>query len=264
LILKDFCSQMKSLDRYYFLSIYFITRHQINRNYKNSFMGVLWSFLHPMAQVIIYSQVFSRLMKFPVENYILFLSSSFLLWGFITASITGNCNSLIVNSEKILRCTIPRTIFPLSGVFTNLYNYVLTFIIMILFVTLFQVSPPVTIFLFPIYLVWIIFIVSSTAISFAYLTTYVRDLPEVATVGFNIFFWLTPIVYPIEIISEEYRYLYSFNPFYIMIRPVMNVVYKGVLPGLDVHIELLILTVIATYINYYIYRKCGKYFIYYL
>ena len=227
-------------------------------------MGILWSFLHPMAQVLIYSQLFARIMKFPVENYLLLLSSSFLLWGFITTSITGNCNSLIGNSEKILRCTIPRTIFPLAGVFTNLYNYLLAFIMMILFVTLFNVAPPVTIFLLPIYLVWIIFIVSSTAISFAYLTTYVRDLPEVTTVVFNIFFWLTPIVYPIEIIPQEYHYLYSFNPLYIIVRPVINVVYNGILPSLGAHIELLILTAILTAVNYYIYRKCGKDFIYYL
>jgi ABC-type polysaccharide/polyol phosphate export permease len=251
-------------DKYYFLTIFIIARNQISRQYRDSFLGILWTLLQPTSQVLIYSLVLPKIMRFPVESYVPFLIGALLPWALISGVLIGCTNSLIVQGETIKRCLVSKTIFPLADVCRYLYNYIISFLAMYLFAIAFLTKFNPIVFLLPIYLIPILIILGSLAIALAYLAPYMRDLCDIMTVGMNVSFWLTPVVYPISAIPEQYHIWFEFNPFYIMIRPLVAIVHAGTVPTTHMTLTLLALMVVVAFGCYSIYKICRRNFVYYL
>ena len=127
----------KVTDKYYLLTAFIIASNSITRQYRDSFLGVLWTVIQPSMQVIVYAVVFSTIMRFPVENYLVYLISGVLLWGFISSSLISSANSLIVQHDIIKRCMISKTVFPIAEVLRSLYTYVVSFLVMYILILLF-------------------------------------------------------------------------------------------------------------------------------
>jgi lipopolysaccharide transport system permease protein len=251
-------------DRYYFLTAIIIAQNSVTRQYRDSFLGVIWTVLQPTVQIIVYSLIFARIMRFPVENYVLYLIGSLLVWQLIAGVLIGSCNSIIMQSETIKRCMVSLTVFPVADVFRALYTYGISFGVMYAYALLFLVQFKATIFLLPLVLIPILIALMALSIALAFASPYIRDIGEVMTVLLNVAFWLTPIIYPLEAMPADVQPLYEYNPFYIMIRPVNMVVHDGVIPdGYAIGMQLL-LTFVAVVVSYVIYRICRKNFVYYL
>ena len=98
----------------------------------------------------------------------------------------------------------------------------------------------------------------------SFITVYIKDFKEVITIAMNFIFWATPIVYPIEVFSPDKRWLFYFNPFYVMIKPISGLVFKGEIPSYMDTLRLAALVVISFAISYPLYRKLRKNYIFYL
>jgi lipopolysaccharide transport system permease protein len=255
----------KIFDKYYFLTAIIIAQNSITRQYRDSFLGVVWTVVQPATQVAIYAIVFSTIMRFPVENYSVYLISGVVLWGFISSTLISSTSALIIQADTIKRCMISKTIFPIAEVLRNLYTYVVSFLIMYIFVLLFtthKIGAPML--LLPVYLGVIVVALTAVSIAIAFMTPYIRDVGDFINIGLNISFWLTPIVYPIEMIPESKRFFFEFNPFYILIRPIITIIYNNQVPNLYQTITLGLLVILSVMVSYFIYRICRKNFVYYL
>ena len=251
-------------DKYYFLTAVIIAQNSVTRQYRDSFLGIIWTILQPAVQIIIYSMIFARIMRFPVENYVLYLIGSLLVWQMMSGVLVGACNSLIVQAETIKRCMVSLTVFPIADVFRALYTYVISFGVMYGYVLIFLVPFNPMIFMLPVFLVPIIIAIMALSIALAFASPYVRDIGDVMTVILNVAFWLTPILYPISAMPEDVRPLYEYNPFYMMIRPISMVVHDGVMPDAYAILTQLGVTAVAVGLSYIVYRICRKNFVYYL
>lgn len=252
-------------DKYYFLTALIIAQNSVTRQYRDSFLGVIWTVIQPLTQVAIYGVVFSTIMRFPVENYIVYLISGVVLWNFISSTLISSTTALIIQADTIKRCMISKTIFPIAEVLRNLYTYIISFFVMYIFVLLFTTHQiGASILLFPIYLAAIVIALTSVSIAIAFLTPYIRDVGDFINVGMNISFWLTPIIYPIEMIPESKRFLFEFNPFYVLIRPIITIIYQNQVPSLYQTVTLSFLVALSVIVSYFIYRICRRNFIYYL
>lgn len=251
-------------DKYYFLTAVIIAQNSVTRQYRDSFLGIIWTILQPAVQIIIYSMIFARIMRFPVENYVLYLIGSLLVWQMMSGVLVGACNSLIVQAETIKRCMVSLTVFPIADVFRALYTYAISFGVMYGYALIFLVPFNPMIFMLPVFLLPIIIAIMALSIALAFASPYVRDIGDVMTVILNVAFWLTPILYPISAMPEDVRPLYEYNPFYMMIRPISMVVHDGVMPDAHAIITQLAVTVVAVVISYAVYRVCRKNFVYYL
>jgi len=252
-------------DKYYFLTSFIIASNSITRQYRDSFLGILWTVIQPSMQVIIYAVVFSTIMRFPVENYIVYLISGVVLWGFISSSLIGASNSLISQHDIIKRCMISKTIFPIAEVLRSLYTYLVSFLVMYILILLFTThNIGSAIILFPLYLGAIVITLFSLSIALAFLTPYIRDVGDFVNTALNISFWLTPIVYPIEMIPENKRFLFEFNPFYILVRPIITIIYNNQIPTIYQTVSLTFLALVSIVVSYVIYRLCRRNYVYYL
>jgi lipopolysaccharide transport system permease protein len=251
-------------DRYYFLTAIIIAQNNITRQYRDSFLGVLWTILQPAVQIILYAQIFSRIMRFPMENYVLYLIGSLLVWQLISAVMLGACNSIIGQGETIKRCIVSLTVFPVADVLRALYTYSISFAVMYGYALLFLVPFNPLILLLPLFLLPILLALTGIAIALAFASPYIRDIGDVITVLLSVAFWLTPILYPVSAMPENVRPLFDYNPFYIMIRPINMVVHDGQMPdahAIGMQLGMALVTVVVSYI---VYRVCRKNFVYYL
>lgn len=242
-----------------------MTKNAMSRNYRDSYLGIVWTLIQPAIQVSIYSVIMPHIMRFPVANYTLYLVTSILTWTFISQTLLASTNALLNNAETIKRCIVSKTVFPLTEVSRLLYNYLVGLVFMIcLFMLIGIAKPCLAMLALPLYIFVLYILLGAIAIALSFVAPYIKDLSEIINVGINISFWLTPIVYPVTAVPERFHTLYEFNPFYIMLRPISTIIYEQKLPGLYQTWTLLCLLLITTLISYLIYRVCRKNFIFYL
>lgn len=251
-------------DRYYWLTAYMLAQNSITRQYRNSFLGMAWTVLQPLMQVTIFAIVMPLIMRFPVENYVLYLIVSYPLWAFISVTLIQSSNSIINQAETLKRCVVSSTVFPIADVLRNLYTYFISFTTMYAFSLVFLTPFHSIVLLFPLFLLPIVIIVMAVAVAVAFVAPYIRDIGEFMLIGMNVMFWLTPVIYPLEAIPESVQGWFWLNPFFVMMHPIHEIIYHHRLPGIGAMLALLALTGLAVAVSYAIYRVCRRNYVYYL
>ena len=252
-------------DRYFWLTAFIIARNSIVREYQNSFLGVVWTVIMPLIQVMIFAIIMPLIMVHSVENYAFYLVASFPLWAFISCSLVQCCNSIISHAEDIKRCMVSSVVFPIADVMKQFYTYIVSFATMYVFCVVFYAPfDPIVLLVLPLLLVPVLISVMAFSIAISYLAPYVRDVGYLMHMLVNILFWFTPIVYPLTAVPEEHRWLFWLNPLFSLIHPVQQLVFAHQLPTMMDVAGLLIVTTASVVSGFLLYRLCRKNYVYYL
>jgi lipopolysaccharide transport system permease protein len=251
-------------DKYYYMTIFIIARNYITRRYQGSYLGAVWTMLVPISQIAIYSFIMPKIMRFPSEDYVPFLISSLLIWFFLSNVIPASAISLESNAQTITRCLVSKTIFPLAELMQQLYTSSVSITIGYIFSCVAFGIFNIKVLLLPLYMGLVLMALAPALIAISFIAVYIKDFKELLTIVMNFAFWATPVVYPIEMFPEDKRFLFFFNPFYIMMKPISGLLYKGEIPSDMDMLRLFILIVISITVSYSIYRKLRKNFIFYL
>ncbi len=249
----------------YWLSIMLLTQTSISRQNKDSFLGSLWGLVQPFVHIITISYFFGFVLKLPREAMIMNLVGAIPLWTFITTSLNVSSNSLTSRSGIIKKIIISRTIFPISDSLAQVYNLIYSFIAMyIAFIILYPERFSINIFFVPVLVLPLVISVCSSSIAFAFLTPYIRDVPQMLNLILSVVYWTIPIVYPYSMIPESKKIFFEINPVFLVIRPVQFLITEGVLPDAFMIIKSVIVAVICVFFSYLGYRFFAKNVIYYI
>lgn len=243
-----------------------IARNGLARQYRNSFLGLLWTLLQPLTMASVYAFIMPMIMRTSTTNYLLYIFVSLPLWAFFSGTLTNVPASILANAETLKRCMISSTVFPIADVLRYTYTFFTSYIVMYL-MALCMVRPFAgswIVLLVPIYFIPVLIIIGSLSVAIAFLAPYLRDLAELILVGMTVLFWLTPVVYPISVLPLHAQALMQWNPFFIMMRPIQMLAYERVLPDADIMLRLLGLTLITVVICSLIFRHCRRNYVYYL
>lgn len=253
------------LSRKYWQAVILLVKASIIRQNKDSFLGSLWSLIQPFTHILVISYFFGFLLHQPREFLIMNLVGGIHLWSFIVNSLTISSNSLVTRDQIVKKVRISKTFFPVADSLGQLYNLICSFSAMYFaFVLLFPEKFSWQIIFIPILILPLIICVISGSIAVAFLTPYVRDIPQILNVILGVIYWSIPIVYPYSLIPESKKVFFEFNPFFLVIRPVQSLVINGMLPGLILVVKSVIVTLITVCISYLIYKRFSKRVIYYL
>jgi len=198
--------------------------------YRRSALGFFWSLLNPLLQMLVISAVFSLL--FPgTRRFPLYVLSGVLPWSFFASSIDG-CAMSIVNAETMLRRQyFPKLIFPISFVLQNLITFVLS-----LFVLLITVGPVVglkltpALAILPLSFLCVVCMAVGLGALAAKVTVYFRDMQHLISVFLSAWFYLTPVIYPLDQMPHKYLYIFKMNPMFSIIEMFHRPIYHGTLP----------------------------------
>ncbi|SFM12928.1 ABC-2 type transport system permease protein [Paenibacillus sp. 1_12] len=237
-----------------------IVRRDLRSRYKGSFLGFLWTFINPLLQLMVYSIVFPYLLKVQQDNYPMFLFIALLPWIFFTSSVQGATTSIVVGANLVKKIYFPRIILPLSVVCTNLMNYVYCLIIVFAALLLTGVHLTFNVFWFPIVLlIEFIFILGLSLILSALYVKF-RDLEHIVGVVTFVWFYLTPIVFPIEVFSGKLIEIIRYNPMVPIIDSFRNVLLFGKQPDWSSLGYALIVGVVLLIIGLLVFKKSEKTF----
>jgi lipopolysaccharide transport system permease protein len=228
--------------------------------YKKSFLGVLWSFINPLLQLVIYSVVFSFIMKSGIKNYTVFLVVALIPWNFFSTTLTQSTAAIVINGGILKKVYFPREILPISIVTSNLINFLISCIIVFGALIISGVGISWYILLVPI--IVLIQYIFSLALAFilSAVTVYIRDLEYFINVLVMLWFYLSPIVYPPNFIPVKYKWLFNLNPMLHIIDAYRNILYYKRMPNWSNLFILAIICLLLLVLGYRIFKKLEKRF----
>ncbi|HAU32591.1 MAG: ABC-2 type transporter [Desulfotomaculum sp. 46_296] len=203
---------------------------ELRTRYKGSVLGFLWTFFNPLFLLIIYSTVFSFVMRVQIENYTMFLFVALLPWNYLASSVLQGLVSIVQNGSLVKKIYFPREVLPLSIVMTNLINYLLSLLILLPALIIFKVRLTPALFAFPLILGVETLLVASLVLLLSVANVYFRDLEHIAGIIITAWFFLTPVFYPASIIPLKLKAFFYLNPITPVIESFRNVFFYGTWP----------------------------------
>ncbi len=228
--------------------------------YKKSILGVLWSFLNPLFQLLIYALVFPFILKNDVDNYIIFLIVALMPWNFFNMTILQSAACIVSNGGIIKKVFFPREILPISTTTSNLINFLITCIIVFaaLFISGIGIGPSI-VMLPLIVLIQYIFQLGLSFI-FSSITVYIRDIEYLLNVFMMLMFYMCPIVYSADMIPNKFLPLFKLNPMFHIIEYYRQILYYKQMPNITNLLWLLGICIIILALGLMIFKKLEKRF----
>jgi ABC-type polysaccharide/polyol phosphate export permease len=227
-----FVDEFVALLKYRELLRQFVGR-AITIRYKRSVLGVVWTLLNPLLTMIVLSVVFSTLFRFNIPHYPVYLLSSFMVWNFFAASTNQAMGEMALNAGLMNRIYLPKGIIAVSSIGTAIVNMGFTFIPLVLIMLATGASFSPTILILPVSLVFLAAFAMGMGLMLATAAVFFADMIPVYEVLLSIWFYSTPIIYPIDIIPERWLWLFKLNPMYYLVDLFRQPIFAGKIPDLS-------------------------------
>jgi ABC-type polysaccharide/polyol phosphate export permease len=246
--------------------LYNLVRRDLKVRYKNSILGVVWSWLNPLLMMLIFTFVFGVLWpREEMENYHIFFLSALLPWNFFSAAVLGGIPSIVGNGHLIKKVYFPRAILPISVVISNAVNFLISlpvfFVLAIVSghrITLWSLLVLVPILVETIFAIGILLILST-------LEVFYRDTHMVMGVVMQAWFYLTPVIYPISQLPETVTFLgiafqtdvwlRRINPMASIINSYQDLLYWGRPTAFDFMARTTVTAVTVLIIGYWFFER---------
>lgn len=237
-------------------------KKEIRGKYKGSFLGILWSFVSPLLMTLVYAIVFPFLMRGAgYEHYTTFLIIGILPWTWFTTSIAQGTFVVLGNAGIIKKVYFPREILPISVVTSGLINFLISCIVMILFIIFSGIGFSINIIFLPLvilaqylFTLGIIFITSA-------INVYVRDLEYIINFIIQMLFYGTPILYSVDMFANAPKVistLININPMGVIITSYRDILYWKNIPHINSLLVVIIGSLLLCLFGLMIFRKLSK------
>lgn len=229
--------------------------------YINSLFGSFWAFLYPLAQILVYTIIFSQVMqtKLPgIEDtlgYSIYLVSGLLGWIFFSEVLTRMQNVFLNHANLLKKATFPRSSLPIYVLLSSSIYFIIFFLIFIIFLLIIGRTPNITIIsMIPLLVIQQCFAIG-LGVFLATLNVFFRDIGHVMNIGIQFWFWLTPIVYPSSIIPDRYDWIMDINPMTWIIQSYQSIFLYGNWPQWNHGIYIITLAVVTIILGYLTFVK---------
>lgn len=239
--------------------------------YRNSVLGIVWSWVNPLLMMLVFTAVFNFLfLQSDLRHYHVFLLSALLPWQFFSQSVTDATESIVGSAHLIKKVYFPREVLPLSIILSNLVNFIIALPVFfgLALVSGATISPWVLLLPIPI-LVQITFCLGVCLI-LSTLNVFYRDTRIIMGVVMQAWFFLTPIFYPITQIGEEMTilgftfnariWLRRLNPMASVIASYRDLLYWGTYTGFDFLFRTALTSLIVLVIGYVVFLRLSPRF----
>jgi len=248
-----------------------LTLRDLRSKYKRSVLGWTWSVLNPLVAVVVYSAVFSIFLRIEpsvgdpsgLDSYAVFLLVTLLPWQFHVTSLTEANRSITANSSLITKIFFPRWVLPTSAVLARFLTLIVEMLVLLILIALweghiaFQWIPVVA----ALMILQLLFTIG-LALMISAANVYFRDIQHFLMVALQPWMFLTPILYPLNLVPADkeflgisYRTLYQLNPMVSWAKAYRNVLYDLRFPSLERWLAILTATFVVLYLGFKIFNR---------
>lgn len=224
----------------------------------------MWTMLNPVIMTAVYTVVFSTIFRFETKDFIIYFLSAYLVWNFFSQSTTTASRCIINAGQLIKKVYIPKFVLVLSVIVSALVNFGAALIPLLIVVVvlgnglhssmLFLIVPFILVTLFTL----------GVALILASMTVFFLDVGEFYNVILMPWMFLTPIMYPMDIVPEQYHIFIRLNPMYYFVECFRCPIYNGELPSLGIIAMSVVIAVMTLIIGYRVFIKAEDDFVYYV
>jgi ABC-type polysaccharide/polyol phosphate export permease len=234
----------------------------LRKRYKGSYLGVFWTMLNPLMTMFGLALVFPLIIKFRMDDYIIYLFSGILAWNMISTSVVGGGDAILANQGFIRKVYLPKLIFPIVLVSAELVNTVVTAMMLHVIALIFDFSINTNIFyLLAAIVLTYLFGICVAAIT-SVLVVYYRDVKYMLGVVMQTLFYLSAIIFPITLLPEKYRFFMEFNVFYQFVRLFHQAIYYGDTSDWSLFAIPVIVVCVMFFLVILLHQKVDRYVVY--
>jgi ABC-type polysaccharide/polyol phosphate export permease len=234
-----------------------VIRH-LRGQYKQSILGYAWAFVNPLSLMLILSFVFSTILGLSTaanQPYPLFLFVGLVPWLFFNGALSAGTDAVTNASSLVTKVYFPREVLPTAAVLTKLVDLFFGFVILAAMMLYYGQAPEATSFWFP--LIFSIHLVFTLGLTFplAALNLYFHDVRFLVGVALTLWFYMTPILYPIDTVPDKYIWIFDINPNAVFINAYRRVILYGEEPELSKMLIGAGVAIVTFVVGYYIFKK---------
>ena len=241
--------------------IYSLIKRDLRGRYKGSALGFLWTFLNPLFQLVVYTMVFSIIMRAGYEKYYLFLFVALIPWIFMSTSVAGGASCIWSQKDMVNKIYFPREILPIAYVICQLVNMLLSFLVIlaVLIITGHGVNLIAMCYLPVIILVEFMLALGLTMFTSS-VTVFLRDVEYVLGIVVMAWQFLSPVMYGIDMIPESVRPIFALNPMTSVLEAYRDIFYYKQIPQVETLARATVLGVLLLVLGIFTFEKLKKHF----
>lgn len=242
--------------------IFQLVRRDVISRYKRSALGIAWTMLYPLGTMTVLTVVFSQLFH-QIPAYPVYILSGLIAWNFFAQATSASMEQMVWGSALLHRIYLPRTAFVVSAIGTGLVNLALS-VVPLLLIMLVVGSPLGWSLLFlPVSMILLAAFTLGIGLLFSAWAIYFPDVGEMYKVALLAWMYLTPIIYPVEIIPASYRFwFFHLNPMYYLVELFRQPVYKGAFPSLILIAAATVIAALALVVGWSVFTSRADEFTY--
>ncbi|MBL0480053.1 ABC transporter permease [Aeromonas veronii] len=211
-------------------------KREFQVKYQNTLLGAAWNIINPLAMIIVYTVIFSNVMRAKLPGvdhsfaYSIYLCAGVLTWGLFSEIVGRSQNVFLDNANLLKKISFPRLCLPVTVICNALLNFIIVFGIFSLFLLLVGYFPGLPyLALIPVLAVLILFAIG-LGITLGVLNVFFRDIGQFFGIALQFWFWLTPIIYPADILPEAIKPFMALNPMAPVVAACQHILVQGVWP----------------------------------
>ncbi|MPL95142.1 Teichoic acid translocation permease protein TagG [bioreactor metagenome] len=230
--------------------------------YRGSILGVMWSVLNPLLNMIVLSIVFSQVFK-AVDNYKMYLLSGLIVFNFYSEASNIAVSAVVSNFGLLTKVYFPKFILPLSKVLSSSINLMISLVVFFILGSFMEVHIWWGYILIPYMVIFLLLFTSGMAFILSAIQVFMRDVQHLYGVIVTIWMYSTPILYPIDIIPKAFLPIFKANPIYIFIDFFRQITIYSSIPNIESFISCALWGIGMFILGGVIFVKNQSRFIYY-
>lgn len=239
-----------------------LTKRDLKSRYKGSVLGFFWMFLNPLLQLCVYTIVFSTIMRMGIEKFYLFMFVALVPWLFFSSCLSAGPSVIFSQQDMVKKIYFPREVLPISFTLSQFVNMLLSFIV--IFVVVFfsgvQINPVALLYLPLIMLIEFVLGLGVTYLVSA-LSVYFRDLQYIMGIISMAWMYLTPVLYPVDMVPEQFVDLFYLNPMTSITIAYRDILYYGRTPEMSTLLNAVVMGIMVLIIGQITFSKLQRHFV---
>ena len=230
--------------RYFWLSL---VKMDLQLRYRRSMLGVGWSLLYPLASTLVLCIAFHEIFNQSVSEYVPYLMSGLAWWGYVSGVSIQGCQCFVDAESYIRQHSIPMAVYPLRTALGNMIHFLITLAVVMAMVWYFRgFSNLWALLVLPFSLVLLLLLGWAVSVLAGYVNSAFRDVQHLSNIGFQVLFYLMPIIYPPKSPPPQLKQLFAYNPLVSLLAIVREPVLEGHIPPFEAYLTATLATLIVT------------------
>ena len=239
-----------------------MVRKDLRGRYKGSVLAFLWTFINPLLQLVVYTIVFSTIMRNGIDKFYLFLFVALVPWIFFQSSLTGGCMTVLGQKEMVKKIYFPREVLPIAYVTSSFVNMLFSFIV--IFVVVLLSGVPINLLAIcclPVVMAVEYLLALGIAFLTSAITVYFRDLEHILGILSMAWMYMTPVIYSMDMIPARFQSLFMLNPMTPIVLAYRDILYYAKVPELSTLLHGFLLGVAILIVGWLVFGKLKKRFV---